>query len=145
MTLKVLCLPLPFNHEFDDYFWLMSNHLLRYFLDQSINQMFQWFFHFPIFHFHSLNLEHFLITLTTNFWTKVYFYQKSQDSTDIYLCFCKNQTWHFLVFQKKTARLPGEIPNQLQTTERNKYFYNTVSKNVKSQENQYYQRLQFLT
>ena len=100
MTLKVLCLPLPFNHEFDDYFWLMSNHLLRYFLDQSINQMFQWFFHFPIFHFHSLNLEHFLITLTTNFWIKVYFYQRNSRFHR-----------HLLVFFQEPAQQKWKSPN----------------------------------
>ena len=60
------------------------------------------------------------ITLTS-LWSKMFeqkftFTKKILDYTDFYLCFFKNHlnTWLFLVFQKKTARLPRELANQLQ-------------------------------
>ena len=94
------------------------------------------------FHFHSVNLEHFLITLTTKFWTKVYFYQANSRFHRLLLVLFQEPAQDFL---KKTARSTREIINQQQTTKKDMYFYNTVSKNIKRQENQHYQLLQFLT
>ena len=89
------------------------------------------------------------ITLTS-LWSKMFeqkftFTKKILDYTDFYLGFFKNHlnTWLFLVFQKKTARLPRELANQLQILRGISIFYSFVSKSVRCQENHCYQWLHF--
>ena len=107
--------------------------------------MFQWIIHFSIFQFLSLNLKHFLITLTTNFWTKVYFYLANSRFHWLFLVLFQEpaQDLTFFRFLAENCYIGWRTYKSAANTERNKYFYSYVSKSVRRQENHCYQWLRF--
>ena len=97
------------------------------------------FFQFP------MNLEHFLITLSTNFWTKVYFFQANSRFHWLLLMLFQEPAQDLTLFSflEENCYIGWRTYKSAAYTKRNKYFYSSVSKSVRRQENYCYQWLHF--